>query len=347
MKPGKWLTIFFSILLCITLPLVVAVVVIDPYFHFHGPQKGFQYPLNDPRYVNNGIARHYDYEVMITGTSMSDNFTTSSLEDALSCKAIKTTFSGATYHELSENMERAISYQPNLKMIICSLDPNNIAKEADAYTYEGCPEYLYDDIWWNDVKYLLNKDVLVQTLAVINYTRAGNKTPSFDMYERFDLYSTYGTEAVLASYTRLEKKDLCVAFTDEDRKRIYENVYENYVTLAKNNPDVRFNFFIPPYSMCYWDGMERSGQMDYCMEAMKYGIGVLLTQDNIHIYGFDDLYEVTTNLDRYMDTIHYDAKVNAYILDCICNGERELVAENLNSYFEQLTEFYDNFEFPY
>ena len=64
---------------------------------------------------------------------------------------------------------------------------------------------------------------------------------------------------------------------------------------------------------------------------MKYGIGLLVAEENIHVYGFDNKYEITTNLDRYMDTIHYDAKVNDLILESILKGENELSIEDVSS----------------
>lgn len=347
MNVKKWLAIYICIVMGLTVSLMISVVVIDPYLHFHGPLSGLEYPFNDPRYVNDGIIRHFDYEAMITGTSMSDNFSTSRLEKEWNCEAIKVTFSGATYHEISENIARAIDRQPKLKRVICSIDPNNIGTEEDTYTYEGCPVYLYDDIWWNDVKYVFNKDVIVQALAVINYTRAGKTTPTFDEYARYDLYRPFGREAVLASYNRMEKQDLGRDFSEEDRIAIYNNITNNYVKLARDNPQVEFYFFIPPYSMCYWDGLVRTNQLDYAVAAMKYGIGLLVAEKNIHVYGFDNKYEITTNLDRYMDTIHYDAKVNDLILESILKGENELSIEDVSSYYDEIVEFYQHFEFPF
>ena len=145
----------------------------------------------------------------------------------------------------------------------------------------------------------------------------------------------------------MEKQDLGRDFSEEDRIAIYNNITNNYVKLARDNPQVEFYFFIPPYSMCYWDGLVRTNQLDYAVAAMKYGIGLLVAEENIHVYGFDDKYEITTNLDRYMDTIHYDAKVNDLILESILKGENELSIEDVSSYYDEIVEFYQHFEFPF
>ena len=47
---------------------------VDPFFHYHAPQDRLQYPINNQRYQNNGIVRHFSYDALITGTSMTENF---------------------------------------------------------------------------------------------------------------------------------------------------------------------------------------------------------------------------------------------------------------------------------
>ncbi len=340
MRAKKWLVSCLSLIFICLLLLITAVVLIDPFMHYHKPFMNLQYPLNDPRYVNDGIARHTEYGLMITGSSMSDNFYASQAEALWNMPAVKTTYSGASYHELAESIQRAAFYNPDLSVVICSLDPNMLNSAADTYAYEGCPEYLYDSNWLNDVKYVLNKDVLFETLAVINYTRAGNKTPSFDDYERFDIYSNFSKEAVTSSYVRMEKQDLSIELSDEDRLRIEKNVNENFVKLAKDNPNITFLFFVPPYSVCFWDGMLRTNQLDYLTEALSYGYSLMLSQPNIHIYGFDGCVEITNNLDRYMDTLHYDSDVNRMILEKLHANEYELTLDNIDDYYDQIKQYY-------
>ena len=62
------------VIICILLllPLVITaltVVICDPFFHYHKPIKGYPYALENERYQNDGIAKHFDYELMITGSS--------------------------------------------------------------------------------------------------------------------------------------------------------------------------------------------------------------------------------------------------------------------------------------
>ena len=118
----KW---FFSCLALLVSGLVfwaLVMIITDPYFHYHKPLSFLSYRLYEERYTNDGIARHFDYDALITGTSMTQNFKTSEMDELLGTRAVKNTFSGAGYQELSENLERALQRNPDLKTVLMGLD---------------------------------------------------------------------------------------------------------------------------------------------------------------------------------------------------------------------------------
>lgn len=334
-----------------------AVVVIDPFMHFHGPLAGLEYPLKDERYINDGIQRHYDYSVMITGTSMSQNMRPSLWEDLTGDKAIKTCYSSASFYELSQSMERAIAYNSGLKVIISSIDPSMMATDPEEVSYEGIPTYLYDDNVFNDVNYIFNKDVLLKCLAVINYTRAGNKTTDLDTYGRYDIYHSFGKESILQTFTRTEKiyveLDESQPVTAESQLKTSEsmldkaatNLEENYLSLIRKNPEVNFKFFIPAYSVYYWDNLSRKGLLDDTIEVEKYVVSELLKEQNVEVYVFDDLTEITNNPDRYMDMLHYDGEMADYILESVAEGRHKIELGTVKQYFEDILDYYNNLDF--
>ena len=77
----KWL-ICFSMLTVVMLVLISAVTVIaDPFFHYHAPDtERFYYSLDNERSQNDGTMRHFTYDGLITGTSMTQNFKTTEAE---------------------------------------------------------------------------------------------------------------------------------------------------------------------------------------------------------------------------------------------------------------------------
>ena len=192
-KPWNFLVIGATVLILAL--LAAATAVIDPFLHYHNPLPFLEYPLRDDRYENDGMARHYSYDSVLTGTSMSMNFKCSEFDALWDAQSLKIAYSGATFHELGENLRRCYSYRPKLRYVVCSLDGSRLNAPADGDAYTGYPVYLYDNNPWNDVYYLLNKEVVPKTLAVINYTRAGEKTPDRDLYGNWAQYKSFGRDA--------------------------------------------------------------------------------------------------------------------------------------------------------
>lgn len=342
MKEKKWNRMVLLGTVGILFVVALITFVIDPYLHYRKPSGILQYPLKEERYINDGIARNYTYEAMITGTSMAQNFKASQMEELWQVKTVKTAYSGATFHELKKSMERAISYNPDLKYILCSLDGSRINHDAFSDSYEGYPEYLYDNNPFNDVKYLLNKDVIPTTIAVVNYTRAGNKTTSMDAYGSWSQYKVYGKEAVEATVVPKQAAAEKVSFTLEDEARVRENVTENYLKLAQDNPQITFYFYLPPYSVYYWEDLVKTGQLEAQLKAEELAVSLLTEASNVQVYGFADKTEITEDLDNYMDVLHYGDWINEEIMNMIYEGEGKLTKETYEAYFQRVRETYSH-----
>ena len=99
MNIKKWNIVVIGGTLGLLLMLVGVTAFIDPFLHYHAPLSFLEYPLKDERYQNNGIAKNYDYDAMITGTSMTQNFKASDFETLWGVKTVKTSYSGATYQK--------------------------------------------------------------------------------------------------------------------------------------------------------------------------------------------------------------------------------------------------------
>lgn len=345
MKSKKWLALFFAIVLIGMACLAGFVALIDPFFHYHAPLRFLEYPMGDERYQNDGIQRQWDYELMITGTSEAQNFNATTASRLWQKSAIKTCYSGASLHELGKSIRTAIGHNPKLSMVICSLDANNLERGAKEDSYTGYPEYLFDENPINDAAYLLNGEVIRKSLSVLNYTRIGKKTPNFDEYGRFDTYRPSGKEAVLNSYDRSSFEKYEVSFSEENRKKIRENLDQNVIAVAKASPETQFVYFFPPYSYCYFDALEKTGQLEYAVDTISYATSLLVEQENIEVYSFFDCLEITTDLEHYSDTLHYDGTV----CDLLCEKMREesglLTKENYEAYFDALLKTYREYDY--
>ena len=169
----KWCRNFVISFVMMMVTLGAVIVVVDPYFHYHKPLKCLAYKLYNERYQNDGIVKHFDYDAIITGTSMTQNFKTSEMDELFGTHAIKVPFAGAKYKEIKENIERAITANPNIKIIVWGLDFNRVNGDVNAVRYDSYPTYLYDNVLLNDINYIFNKTVLFEGVMenVISYSR--------------------------------------------------------------------------------------------------------------------------------------------------------------------------------
>jgi hypothetical protein len=347
MKAKYWNSLVIGSSLAILSCIALFTAVIDPFLHYHKPLDNLEYPLLDERYINDGITRNYTYNALITGTSMTQNFKASLFEDLWQVDTVKTSYSGASYHELNANIKRAIDYNPDLMYVLCSLDSSLLIYPADSDEYDDYPYYLYDNNIFNDVYYLLNKEVITKTLAVINYTRAGNKTPDMDEYGNWEKYKSFGKEAVMSSFSLIDIADEEHLLSQEDIELVRDNITENYLATALDNPDVTFYFFFPPYSICYWEALVRSRQLNAQLNAEEYAVSLLLQAENVHIYSFGTRTDIIGNLDNYTDTLHYNGAVNDEIMRCIYLGEYELTTDNYQEYYNNVREIYEQYDYSY
>lgn len=345
MKAKQWNVLVIGGTVFMLTFFALSTIVIDPFLHYHEPLSFLEYPLKDERYQNDGIARHYQYDSIITGTSMSQNFRCSEFDALWEAKSVKMAYSGVSFHKLNENLRRAFSHQSNIRYVVCSLDGSRINTPAWQDEYTGYPEYLYDENFFNDASYLLNKEVVPKTLAVINYTRAGEVTPDRDMYGNWSQYKSFGPEAVLKDFTPLPVSDVEILITEEDVTTITENITQNFLKTALEHPDTEFYFFFPPYSICYWDSLVRSKQLGMQLEAQMLAARLLLTAENVHVYDFSSRTDIIGNLDNYTDTLHYSDSINSEILSCMRDGRHELTYKNLEAYYEEILLLYEGFDY--
>lgn len=340
---------FINTLLILTVLLVLLggiTVVIDPLFHYHRPLEQIQYPIKNERYQNDGITKNFDYSAIITGTSMTENFKTSEAQQLFHESFIKIPFSGARYKEISEALGRALKANSDVSIIIWGLDADALLADKDDARYDSYPTYLYDNNLFNDVQYVLNKEILFNySIAAWRYTKTGGKTTTFDKYASWSHEYEYGKEAVESSYSRPIKNAEIKEWTVDYMQMLEENLSQNVLALIEENPDVIFYLFMPPYSIYTWDRWNQYGEVSIQLEAQKRAIELLVEYDNVRLFSFFDNFEMICDLDNYKDAGHYSEDINSRILNWMANDEYRLTKENYQDYCERVEEFYMSYDY--
>lgn len=346
----RWTIIFIFEVIIALLLSIGFVIIIDPFFHFHKPLRSVYYYLEGgyERYQNDGIIRHFNYDAIITGTSMTENFKTSEAEKVFGGEIAKVPFSGGTFKEINDNLSRAFKYNEDIKYIIRSLDYTHIIEKDSSMRNDlgRFPYYLYNNEYSDDIFYILNKDaVKFSILCIKNTIKKGSGITSFDEYANWNDDYKYGANNVLKRkerYMFLNKKE---SLSDEDISDLQENVYQNVVRLAKEHPDTIFYYFFPPYSMAYYGDLMEDGKIESALEAEKMTIELILQQPNIRLFSFNLNKDLVTDLNNYKDTTHYGEWVNSQILEWMKNGVGRITKDNYKEYLHNEREFLMNYDY--
>lgn len=340
----KWcVTTIVTIILAIMLVGVIN-IVIDPYFHFHKPI--FPYRLYEERYINDGIARHFDYDSIIIGNSLCQNFKISEYDELFSGNAVKLPYSGAGYYELWSAIDRAAIYNKDLKKVLIGADLEDMSKGPFWIRYNELPEYLYDDNIFNDIYYVLNKEILYRgSLYSLAMYISGKPSTSFDEYSSWDRPT--GPQRALDGIQSVRKDDSVPKrqVCDYDLNEQDGNLELNVFPVIEANPDVEFVLFIPPNSIAKWLKYYNNNEIDWRVDMLMIALERLLAYENVSIYAFDDAFEVTTNLDLYSDSIHYEASVNSWILEEISKNNHKISIDNYMDYIENIRGFYSSYDY--
>jgi len=330
----KFIKSFLISLLAVVMAVVGIVVLFDPFYVYHKPLPGLKAVLSDKEYQCVGTLRNFDYDALIVGSSVCENYNNKWFDDGFDCTAIKAIRSYGATADLRYLVD--IAYEKHdLKYVFYNIDPSSLYSGTET-TYEstGCPTYLYDGNIFNDYQYLFNKDVLFEKIPM-------QLAKSFTSYDEGDSYNwaqwkTFHHLMCMTMYDRLE------TVTPMQDSHMYDELAKEntqmIVDMVQAHPETTFKFFFSPYSMCWWDNAYRTGERDAVLSAQEICIRTLMDYENAELYYYQDDVDVITNLDNYMDTIHFSKEINHYICDNLIDGVDRITTDNVD---ELLSGMYD------
>lgn len=330
-------------ILFVLLAVGVTVYYVDPYFQYHTPRSDMAYDMamNDFSYYNAGIAKNFSYDTIITGSSMSRSFLTSYVDEQFECSSVKLSMAEARGKDFSILLPLVMK-NTNLKRVILGLDTFAFNVDKDFSAYEK-PMHLYDDNPFNDVLYLGNMDGLLKTFDVLQFTANGGNTTNMDDYQNYAVFNTFSAEKVLEIYensspvNKNESSDFGML-----EKIVVENLSQNLLPIVENNPDIHFIFYFPPYSIVKWGLMEKPGDEIQCMKII---IEQLIDYPNASLYFYQGEQNVITDLEHYMDTIHFDSVVANRIVDYMADESNKLTSENYEAILSEFSMFVRDYDF--
>lgn len=332
----KFLKHFFIGSGSLLLLCIAAVLLFDPFFQYHKPLPGLKAVLTDKEYQCIGSLKNFDYDSVIAGSSVAENYNNAWFDKGFDCTSVKAIRSYGATADLCYFLEVAFK-EHHLKYVFYNLDPSALSADpVTTFESTGCPMYLYDDNYFNDIKYLLNKGVLFEKIP---YLIANSFIGDYDEGNSYNWaqWKQFNSDMALGLYIR---KPTVAEMKPADYYQ--ENLNGNLSLLTKQitaHPETTFKIFIPPYSMLWWDNLYRHGDTESYLYNMEAAIAELLTYDNVEFYYFQNDREIITDLEQYMDILHFSPSVNQYICNSLIDGSHRLTEENYKQAIKDMREF--------
>lgn len=112
-------------------------------------------------------------------------------------------------------------------------------------------------------------------------------------------------------------------------------------------PETTFVFFMSPFSMLYWDEQIRLDRFSTMKLAYTEACRILTSYKNVKLYMWVDdvMLETMSNLDNYIDSIHYNEQVSSDILKRIKKNQGLICCNNYQEKVNTLFQYIENFDF--
>ena len=196
--------------------------------------------------------------------------------------------------------------------------------------------YLYNKNYFDDVEYLYNKGVLFEKIP---YMIANSLIGDYDSNNSYNWaqWKEFNQDMALGLYIRTAE---IAPMKEED---YYQDMLDANIRLMEkqieSHPETEFKIFFPAYSMLFWDNLYRTGDLEAYLYNMEQAVAAFLPYSNVEIYYFQDERSIVTNLENYMDTLHFSPEINQYMAEQIIAGNHRLTEENYRQTFSDMKDF--------
>ena len=322
----------FTLAACVLLLTACAltVYIVDPFEQY---RESSILPLYDQESYNNpGIAKNYDYNAVILGTSMVEMSNPSVIDECFGVSSVKLPMRGSHTAQMGWQLEHVYRTH-DLDLAILAVDAYSLMGPPD--DMEEIVDYLWNDNLLDDVNYLLNRDVLlIKVPRILKNAGKPLDTKRDDMYKWTDV--TFAAQSVYDAIGG-PKTQSDIQPADSRIERSTENIKRHLETHIAAHPETTFKIYMPPYSVGYWYLFTRGGLAEQQYRSRARVCELLLEYPNVEIYDFSSRIEWITDLDEYFDYSHHSSAMSDQIMRAMAAGEnRVMTVEDMQAGSERI-----------
>ena len=326
--------------IALLLIFAAGIYMIDPFCQYHMPINEMKpvFSRGTQNYLNPGLAKNSDYNSVVLGSSVSENFYASQFSKVFDCNAIKLPSAGGYSTNYKEIMT-VVFREKKIKNVFFSLDEFALWNDPEKPNQE-LPLYLYDTNPLNDVSYLLNKSSLNYVYDMIRQNHSGTAI-DYDKAYNWQNEFTFSKERTLKYYQRPELHK-----TNSKNKYIkkFGKNLENITTFIEGNPDTTFYIFLPPYSIIWWDGITRDGNLDAVLNALTVSMKQLAGYKNVKLFYFQNIPEIK-DLDNYRERMHFTETMNAEMVVDMNKNKYRVTEKDVDKVLADMKKTVKKFDF--
>ena len=326
---------FAIAVLALALALTVAVGLfnwwVDPFQQY---RKAERFPARFynawQRYENPGIARHYDYDRIVTGSSLMENVLPREVDRIMGGRSVNLSISAQTAFDAGELLRTALA-TGKARQVIMNLDYNAFSGPPRRSGFsEPFPGYMYDDALWNDLPYVLGIGTLrksVETVAGLRWSRfSSDPERMWDWMEG----AQFSARKVVHG---LDPDNLNARFRQPARtlEGMQASFEANLVPVIEANPGVRFSFLYAPYTILVWLDFEQRGQLEVTLAFREWLVERTARYPNVEIFDFHAEPSLVLDLDRFTDIYHHSPEVSRSLIRAMHQGRSRLTRETVRA----------------
>lgn len=269
--------------------------------------------LGEERVINNGLARNYNYNTAIIGSSTSQNILKEDVDRLFNTDSVNIALSGSTALE-HRNLLNLVVKKENIKRIIYGLD-------YFSYNREGVTIEIidYGKNKRELLKYIFNITTLKNNLKIIvkNLLKRNTKNwiythsywgKGFKFTEENLL--TFDSNTQFGAQNLGTMKEIKLGY----KYKILKYNFDEFLKIVEKNKNIEYIIYLPPYSSLYWYFLERYNSLKEVLEFKKYIYEKSKNYSNIFIYDFQGRSDIVNNLDNYKDSVHFSDLISKKII---------------------------------
>lgn len=309
--------------------------IVDPFFQFRVKEDS-RYFLN-PWLVNGGLAKNYDYNTVILGSSMVQNYDLSILRKKdPSVRPFKLSSGGMN----NEEMKYFYSFikKDSLKSLIINIDIPQLNLGFEEVRF---PKFLYDNTLKNKLEYLYGYETFIRFIPIdvviplyLKNKNLEDLPPAYRMKTDIDQIGNNNYENIYdAEHVKnLYLSGITVSMQNMDgmHDRLRNKLDTVLMSINPNNyKHVEYTFVLSPYSALYWYHTQQAGYYDQFRDFVYYINESIEKFGNARLMLFFDMDQIT-DLNYYTDVSHFSPALSNKVLDNIYNPNYELNSKNID-----------------